>query len=151
MCIDWVMYYNQSQFGGRENALQGNTTLYSPGREPSYMAYESENLFLNHREATAGWEKQFRNKSPSPPVDDIKWSRSVAFCFVHTIVIQWARCESLAWNQTDPILQLVPSLPKLTLSFSLKEVRARRRYCLSVSTANPFCYFWPGGAGEIQT
>lgn len=115
------------------------------------MAYESENLFLNQREATAGWEKQFRNKSPSPPVADIKWSRSVAFRRVHATVIWWARGESLAWNQTDPTLQLAPSLPKLTLRFSpTEEVRARRRTCPTVSTANPLCYFETGGAGETE-
>lgn len=48
---------------------QGESTRQhcSPGRGPSYTAYESERLSLNHREATAGQEKQFRNESPSPP------------------------------------------------------------------------------------
>lgn len=54
MSVDWIMYYNQSHSLGAENSLQGNTIHCSPGREPSYMAYESENLFLNHREAIAG-------------------------------------------------------------------------------------------------
>lgn len=139
---DWVMYNNQSHSLGAEIILYTATQHSASQEEGLVTRLMSQRICFWIREATAGWEKQFRNKSPSPPVAHIKWSRSVAFplcaCYGHTMGQRWVT----GLKSTDPTLQLAPSLPKLTLRFSPKEeVRARRRSCPSVSTANPFCYF----------
>lgn len=140
MSVDWIMY-NQSHSLGAGKILY-KATFCSPGRGPSYMAYESEH-FVSESERGHCWlnRSNLETRAPLLPVAEIKCQRSVRSLWGHSRIMRGARSESLAWKQTDSSLQLVPSLPNMTHRFSPKEVRAGRRHCPLVITANPFCYF----------